>query len=120
MSRISKRFILHNNREEEKIIESDLDDIKQSVQSVRYELMNDLSLFNDNLKRYSRLLHTGLSLIGEYFVNEYQTDDVDIKRFEKFRSHDSAQNKEDSVSSINIWHRNPSTSSQSQSFIYRN
>ncbi len=111
MSRISKRFLLHNNREEEKIIESGLDDIKQSVQSVRYELMNDLSLFNENLKRYSRILHTGLSLIGEYFVKEYQTNDVDITRFEKFRSHDSAQNKEDSVSSINVWHRNPSISS---------
>ena len=122
MSRISTRFLLENHREEEKINVSDFDDIKQSVQSVRYELMNDLSIFNESLKRYSRILHTGLSLIGEYFVKEYHNDDVDIKRFEKFRSHDTAShNKEDTVSSsFHIWHRTPSLSSQSQSFIYRN
>ena len=112
MSRITNRFLLQNHREEEKINESDLDDVKQTVKLVRYDIMNDLCLFNENLKRYSRILHTGLSLIGEYFVKEYQNDDVDIKRFEKFRSHDSAQSMEDSVSPINIWHRNPLTASQ--------
>ena len=47
--------------------------------------INNLNVFNEDLKRYSRLLHAGLSLIGEYLVNECQTNEVDIKRFEKFR-----------------------------------
>jgi hypothetical protein len=87
MERIAKRFLLHNHREKEEVKESDFDELKQEVQMVRFEMGNDLIVIKENLARYAYLLHTGMSLLGDYFLKKNQNFNEEIaSSFENFRS----------------------------------
>ena len=52
---------------------------------VRYEVLNDLNIIKDNMERYSRILHSGLNLVGEYFLNDKSFSYESFKKFEKYR-----------------------------------
>lgn len=90
MQRVAKRFLLHNHREKDNVKESDFDELKQDVQIVRFEMMNDIALINENLLRYSRVLHSGMSLIGEYFLNGHEVlCHKTANSFQKFQKGDT-------------------------------
>jgi len=91
MERVVKRFLLHNHRETEEVKESDFDELKQEVQVVRFEVTNDLILIKQNLMRYTTILQTGMSLIGEYFLQKNSYSDESINRFQSFRKHKIVQ-----------------------------
>ena len=61
MARVVKRFLLHNNRENEEIRESDFDELKQDVQTVRYEILTDLSLVKSDANDFAQMMHCELS-----------------------------------------------------------
>ena len=42
MQRIVKRFLLHKQRETDEVGETDFEELKQDLQMVRYEMINDL------------------------------------------------------------------------------
>ena len=85
MERVAKRFLLHSKRETEEVKESDFDELKQDVQMVRAEMLNDMRIAKENLLRYTTLLHKGLSVLGEcFFKNE--PDSGIVSKFRKFRS----------------------------------
>lgn len=88
MERVSKRFLLHNLREEN-IKESDFDQLKQDVQTSKVEMINDAQRLNENITRYAQLLHKGLELIGSYFINEYKNNLESVRKFEYFKSCES-------------------------------
>ena len=95
MERIAKRFLLHNHREKEEVKESDFDELKQEVQMVRFEMGNELLLIKDNLARYANMLHTGMSLLGEYFIikkNQNFNEEI-ANNFQKFRSNEQILKK---------------------------
>ena len=50
MERVIKRFLLHNNRENEDVRESDFDELKQDVQMVRFEMLNCLNFNSSGLQ----------------------------------------------------------------------
>ena len=72
MERVAKRFLLHNKRERDEVKESDFDELKQDIQMVRHELNNDVGIFSRNLINCSAMLHRGISLIGDFFLQKSQ------------------------------------------------
>ena len=42
MGRVVKRFLLHNNRENEEVHDSSFDVLKQDVQMIRFEMLANL------------------------------------------------------------------------------
>lgn len=86
MERVAKRFLLHNHHEKDNLKESSFDELKQNMQIVRFEMLNDITTVKENLARYSRLLHCGLNLLGEYFLNDKEYTNCELlKKFEYFR-----------------------------------
>ena len=89
MERVVKRFLLHSHRELDEVKESDFDELKQEIQMIRFEITNDLTLIKQNLTRYTSILHTGMSLVGEYFLQKNSTySDESVNRFYSFRKHE--------------------------------
>ena len=87
MERVATRFLLHNHRETEEVKESDFDELKQEVQMVRFEMTNDLLTIKENLVRYTSILHSGMSLLGEYFVQKAGVlNEESVRKFQHFRS----------------------------------
>ena len=87
ITRVVKRFLLHNNREIEEIKESDFDELKQDVQTVRFELINDLDFLRGNANEFASMVHNGLVTLSEYLVNLNQNYDMEqaLKEFQLFK-----------------------------------
>lgn len=86
MERVAKRFLLHNNRENEEVKESDFDELKQDVQMARFEMLSDMRRSRENIIRYSSILHKGISLIGERFFNNEEIQSEFIKKYKQFKT----------------------------------
>lgn len=93
MERVVKRFILHNNRENEDIRESDFDELKQDVQMVRVEMLTDLKRAREDTLKYVSLMHNGLSLIGEFLFQSEDSSDL-IRDFRHFQLYEKQFNDE--------------------------
>ena len=66
IGRIRKRFLLHKQREEqEEIREGDFEELKQDIQSLRFELLNRLDEVRGDLSTHGQLLTQGVVLVGE-------------------------------------------------------
>jgi hypothetical protein len=64
MERVAKRFILYSTRDE-KVKESDFDELKEKLQFARYEMMNGVKEFRENLIGYSGMIRNGLYILSE-------------------------------------------------------
>lgn len=88
MGRVVKRFLLHNNRENEDIRESDLDELKQDVQMIRFEMLSSLKNNKEDTLKYITLLHNGISILGDYIFDTVPTSDFALN-FKSFQIYDS-------------------------------
>lgn len=70
MTRVTKRFLLHNSRESEDIKESDFDELKMEFQAVKADMLNDIRGSKENLIRYSEMLYRGINLINQLFLKQ--------------------------------------------------
>jgi hypothetical protein len=77
---------LHNNREYEEVKESDLDELKQNVQSARNELISDIKATKDNLKRYANIIHKGFVMLGEKHIRSNEGNQINEEKLKKFHS----------------------------------
>ena len=86
MERVIKRFLLHNNRENEDIRESDFDELKQDVQMVRFEMLNYLRQNKEDAARYTSILHNGLATLGDFVCSSMQNSEIEesFKDYQKF------------------------------------
>lgn len=85
MQRIVKRFLLHKQRESDNVGEADFEELKQDLQMVRFEMLNDLKRSRDETSRMITTIHAGLVLIGEeMFVNSTSENST---RFKEFKTH---------------------------------
>lgn len=89
MERIVKRFLLHNNREAEDTRESDFDELKQDVQSVRVELLKKLRHMHKDTAKYIKLLHDGVSMVGDSLFGAITYDMEMSRTFQTFKSYSS-------------------------------
>ena len=74
MKRVTKRFLLHKQREEqEEIREGDFEELKQDIQMLRFEMLGRLDETRDDLSRNSHLLNEGVLIIGD-LLNVFTQD----------------------------------------------
>jgi hypothetical protein len=89
MQRIVKRFLLHKQRESDEINEFDLDELKQDLQMIRYEMNNDSKRAREEIKELLTFMNGGIKLIGEYvFQNtkEINHNDDLVKKFAEYKN----------------------------------
>lgn len=84
MQRIVKRFLLHKQRESDEIGEIDFAELKQDLQMVRFELLNDLKRFRDGNSRFMSHLTNGISIIGDEVFRGMKNENTD--RFAEFKT----------------------------------
>lgn len=70
MQRIVKRFLLHKQRESDEVGEADFDELKQDLQMVRYEMLNDLKKSRDDTLKFISHINNGILLIGDELFKE--------------------------------------------------
>ena len=85
--RVSKRFLLHNNRENEEVKESDFDELKQDLQMARFEMLGDVRRIRENMLSYGLMLHKGLASVGRYLNQNYHSNDK-FTKLKKFISYE--------------------------------
>lgn len=97
MQRIVKRFLLHKQRENDEVGDVDFDEIKQDMQMIRYEMINDMKRSTESSMKAISHLFNGLVMIGdEIFKSSLDYDAV--KRFGNYKSYDFESNPSDNVS----------------------
>lgn len=86
MERISKRYLLHNNKEDEDVKENDVDELKFDINALRIELLSELQKARESLLRYIALLHRGLIILGEHFYKKSDSASHLTEKYELFSS----------------------------------
>ena len=85
MQRIVKRFLLHQQRESDEK-ENDVGEIKQDLQMVRFEMINDLKKTREDTFRIVNNIQNGLLILGEEI---FKASDFDsIRKFREYKSID--------------------------------
>jgi hypothetical protein len=80
MQRIVKRFLLHNQRENDESKEVDLSELKQDLQMIRYEFNNDERRSKEELKSLLNHIDSGIKIIGQHvFRNSTNGDELSLK-----------------------------------------
>jgi len=85
MQRIVKRFLLHSQRESDDNHERDFEELKQDLQMIRYEMLNDLKRSKEESYQSVSLIHAGLSIIGEEVFKNSTADN--LSRFTEYKSY---------------------------------
>jgi hypothetical protein len=85
MQRIVKRFLLHSQRESDDNHERDFEELKQDLQMIRYEMLNDLKRSKEESYQSVSLIHAGLSIIGEEVFKNSTPDN--LSRFSEYKSY---------------------------------
>lgn len=96
MQRIVKRFLLHKQRESDEVGEADFDELKQDLQMVRYEMLNDLKRTREESYRMIAHINSGLLIIGEEMFKESNSENSN--RFKDYKNSDL---------DLNFNHENP-------------
>jgi hypothetical protein len=82
MQRIVKRFLLHKQRETDEVGETDFEELKQDLQMVRYEMINDLKKSREETLRLIHHISSGLIIIGdELFLSKESLNSNKFKEF---------------------------------------
>ncbi len=103
MERVIKRFLLHNNRENEEIRESDFDELKQDVQMIRYEMLNNLKHNKEYALKYMSLIHNGVSVLGDYLLQSTGNSDIALN-FKHFQLYE--ENFAEQINNLNLMYNN--------------
>ena len=91
MQRIVKRFLLHKQRESDDVKESDFDELKQDLQMVRFEMLNDIKKSEEETLKYISLIHNGVAIIGDEILKD--VEDVALtSKFKEFKQYDNELN----------------------------
>jgi hypothetical protein len=94
MKRIVKRFLLHNQRESEAVKESDFIDLKQEVRSVNTDLSDQIKQMRKSLVRYAKIVHRGISIVGDYIYESLDDDSDEYARHKKFKNFHKVLNED--------------------------
>jgi hypothetical protein len=74
MQRIVKRFLLHKQRESDEVGEADFDELKQDLQMVRFEMLNDLKRQHNETLNVVANMQAGLILMGDELFKDSKSE----------------------------------------------
>lgn len=99
MIRIVKRFLLHYQKDSENSLTREFEELKQDIQMIRYEMLNDIKKSREEIINTTYLLHSGISLVGaELFLNSSSSDLLGLFRQFKTIGSDIRENMIDESS----------------------
>ena len=87
MQRIVKRFLLHKQRESDDVKENNFEELKQDLQMVRFEMLNDIKKSEEETLKYISLIHNGVAIIGEEMLKDVD-DAVISSKFKEFKQYE--------------------------------
>lgn len=128
MQRILIRFLLEKERESDEVGEGDFGELKQDLQMIRFEMLNELKQSREEMYRLTGHLNTGILLMGEEVFKNSKSDLINrysfykkkpIKGIEKlgFDSHEDDKNQKNKTDSIESLSSSIDTSSSSSNDI---
>lgn len=68
--------------------ESDFEELKQDLQMVRYEMLNDIKKNEEETLKYISLLHAGIGIIGDEVLKDVNDLEISTK-FKEFKQFES-------------------------------
>jgi hypothetical protein len=88
MQRIIKRFLLRNDRENEKVNQGNFSEIKQDLQMVRFEIQSYSKKAKLDTAKSVKNLHTGMSVLGDELTRKVKSEHFTekITDFKSFQS----------------------------------
>jgi hypothetical protein len=102
MQRIVKRFLLHQQRNE--IYDfNNITEVKQDLQAIRYEVLNDIQKSHNETKDALDNLHKGLEIIGEFMLKTAANgvSKQTIQQFKDYKSFNQMETNTNKDTSIN-------------------
>jgi hypothetical protein len=97
MQRIVKRFLLHKQRESDDVKENNFEELKQDLQMVRFEMLNDIKKSEEETLKYISLIHNGVAIIGDEILKDVE-DLAITSRFKDFKKYENEMR--DSIEAI--------------------
>lgn len=74
MERVIKRYLMHNQGDSEDPKQNEFDELKQDVQTIKFEILNDMKKSRDDNMRNMFILNGGIQFIAEELLNTLHDD----------------------------------------------
>ena len=122
MQRIVKRFLLHKQRESDDVKENNFEELKQDLQMVRFEMLNDIKKSEEDTLKYISLIHNGVAIIGDEILKDVD-DTIITGRFKEFKKYetemrDSIETIDNDVSNVDPLLQSSSLTDNTAGFLY--
>ena len=78
MERVVKRYLMHNQGDSDDPKQSDLEEFKQDLQTMRYEMLNDMKKSKEVNLRNSFMINNSVQFVAEEIMNNYKTENKEI------------------------------------------
>ncbi len=72
IERVVKRYLMHNQGDSDDPKLNELDEIKQEVQDIKYDILNDIRKFREDNMKKAFVLSNNLQYVTEQFLTKYK------------------------------------------------
>ena len=80
MERVVKRFLMQNQGESDDTKQTEFDELKQGVQMMRYEILNDMKKSREENLRNMRVINSGMEFVADEMINTKNPDSHEINK----------------------------------------
>jgi hypothetical protein len=86
MERVIKRYLMHNQGDSDDPKQNEFDDIKQDLQTLRYEIINDMKKTREDNSRNMNIINGGLQFVSEEILNNSKGNQQSFFRYRELLS----------------------------------
>ena len=86
MQRVVKRFLMHNQGDSDDPKQNEFDELKQDLQVMRYEILNDMKKSREENNRNMHIINAGMEFVAEEMMksNSEDLNEIDKATFRQF------------------------------------
>ena len=85
MERVVKRFLMHNQGDSDDPKQNEFDDLKQDLQLLKYDMLNDLKKSREDNMRNMFIINGGIQFLAEEILNNNINKDNLDSAFARYR-----------------------------------
>ena len=86
MERVIKRYLMHNQGDSDDPKQNEFDDVKQDLQTLRYEIINDMKKTREDNARNMSIINGGLQFVSEEILNNNKDNQQSYFRYKELLS----------------------------------
>ena len=86
MERVIKRYLMHNQGDSDDPKQNEFDDIKQDLQTLRYEIINDMKKTREDNSRNMNIINGGLQFVSEEILNNNKDNQQSYHKYRELLS----------------------------------